>query len=94
MQRNNYKCNCNGKYTNKKIKNKMAEKNDKIFRVDVLSTLRALEDGSTVIFKTAGAGAETTLNYLQVVKSRYQLPVIIKSIDNGLRAAVTKTKEA
>lgn len=70
----------------------MAEKNDKIFRVDVLSTLREMEDGASIIFKTAGAGAETTLNYLQVVKSRYKIPVIIKSIDNGLRAVVTKTQ--
>ena len=72
----------------------MVEKNEKILRVNVLGTLRSMEVGSSVIFKTAGAGAETTLGYLQIVKSKHKLPVIIKSIDNGLRAVVTKTKEA
>ena len=67
--------------------------NDKILKVDVLNTLRNLEPGATLVFRIAGAGAETSLNYLQVVKSRYQLPIEIKSVDNGLRAVVTKLVE-
>lgn len=64
--------------------------NQKIKKTDVVATLKNLSDGHSVTFWIAGAYAETTYNYLLVVKSRYKLPIKIATINNGLQAVVTR----
>lgn len=67
---------------------------NKIMRLDVIGTLRALPVGDTVIFRVAGDGAEVALETLRVAKSKYHLPVTIKKLNNGTHASVTKIATA
>ena len=64
--------------------------NAKIRKTDVAATLRNLPVGQSVTFWIAGAYSETTLNYLQVWKSRNKAPLKIGTINNGLQAVVTR----
>ena len=64
--------------------------NPKIKKTDVVATLKNLSAGQSVTFWIAGAYAETSYNYLLVVKSRHKLPIKIATINNGLQAVVTK----
>ena len=64
--------------------------NAKIRKTDVAATLRNLPVGQSVTFWIAGAYSETTLNYLQVWKSRNKAPLKIATINNGLQAVVTR----
>ena len=64
--------------------------NQKIKKTDVVATLKNLSGGQSVTFWIAGAYAETTYNYLLVVKSRYKLRIKIATINNGLQAVVTR----
>lgn len=67
--------------------------NQKIKKTDVVATLRNLSAGHSVTFWIAGAHAETTYNYLLVVKSRNKLPIKIATINNGLQAVVTREEQ-